>query len=68
MIMIIDNVHWTHMNEFLHEYKKNEVSTIYYVRAMDGIMNCVDFTFTLSAKSNIFAVISFSDADTLISI
>ena len=42
--------------------------TISNVRAMDGIMNCVDYKFTLSAKSNIFAVISFSDADTLISI
>ena len=42
--------------------------TISNVRAMDGIMNCVGYTFTLSARSNIFAVISFSDADTLISI
>ena len=42
--------------------------TISNVRAMDGIMNCVGYTFTLSARSNIFAVISFSSADTLISI
>ena len=42
--------------------------TISNVRAMDGIMNCVDYKFTLCAKWNIFAVIGFSDADTLISI
>ena len=42
--------------------------TISNVRAMEGIMNCVDYKFTLCAKWNIFAVIGFSDADTLISI
>ena len=60
MIMIFDI--WTRMNESCI------LLTISNVRAMDGIMNCVDYKFTLSAKSNIFAVISFSSADTLISI
>ena len=56
------------MNFFMNTKKRSILWTIPNVRAMDGIMNCVDYTLTLSTKSNIFAAIGFSDADTLISI
>ena len=65
MIMMIDMDTYEGISSWI---LKKILLTISNVRAMDGIMNCVGYTFTLSAKSNIFAVISFSSADTLISI
>ena len=67
MIMMIDMDTYEGISSWILK-KIIILLTISNVRAMDGIMNCVGYTFTLSAKSNIFAVISFSSADTLISI